>query len=96
MGLIFHHFSLFFLSRNGNNSFRNGDQGLFEFLCTGVYTFGLQKNSSLTHVLNTAMLQLGLNGVLDGLHKKWIDDLNVCSSDGVRYGCILGVCLLGV
>eukprot|EP00243_Klebsormidium_subtile_P013209 TRINITY_DN8558_c0_g1_i1.p1 TRINITY_DN8558_c0_g1~~TRINITY_DN8558_c0_g1_i1.p1 ORF type:complete len:528 (+),score=86.28 TRINITY_DN8558_c0_g1_i1:336-1919(+) len=49
----------------------------------GVYTFGLQKNSNLTHVLNTAMLQLGLNGVLDGLHKKWIDDLDVCSSNGV-------------
>lgn len=57
------------------------------FTHAGVYTFGLQKGSNLTKALNTAMLQLGLTGVLDGLHKKWIDDLNVCSTNGVSFEC---------
>ena len=41
---------------------------------------GLPKNSPLTALLNGAILQLRGNGVVDQLKRRWVDDLDQCTS----------------
>ena len=41
---------------------------------------GLPKSSALTPLLNGAILQLRGNGVIDQLKRRWVDDLDQCTS----------------
>ena len=41
---------------------------------------GLPRNSPLTMPLSNAIMQLRGNGVIDQLKRRWVDDLDQCSS----------------
>ena len=47
---------------------------------------GLPKNSPLTPLLNGAILQLRGNGVIDQLKRRWVDDLDQCTSAASQVG----------
>lgn len=44
----------------------------------GNLAFGLRKGSPYTAALNSAILQLRGNGVIDQLKRRWVDDLDQC------------------
>ena len=54
---------------------------------------GLPKDSPLTPLLNNAILQLRNNGVIDQLKRRWVDDLDQCTSTASQVSiiCVTGI-----